>query len=103
MYGLIGKIVVAPGKRDELAAILLPDLQGMPGCLSYIVAADPLDENGLWVTEVWADQASHRASLSLPTVQAAIAKGRPLIVGFETRIETIPLGGHGLPAGHLHD
>jgi hypothetical protein len=29
-------------------------------------------------------------------VQAAIAKGRPLIAGFGERFETVPLGGHGL-------
>ena len=39
---------------------------------------------------------AHRASLSLPSVQAAIAKGRPLIAGMETVAETRPLGGHGL-------
>lgn len=96
MHGLIGKIMAAPGKRDELAQILLEGTQGMPGCLSYIVAADPSEENALWVTEVWVDQPSHRASLSLPSVQAAISKGRPLIASFEDRVETEPLGGHGL-------
>jgi len=69
----------------------------MPGCLSYIVAADPADANALWVTEVWDSQASHQASLSLPAVQAAIAKGRPMIAGFSNRVETQPLGGIGLP------
>ena len=48
----------------------------MPGRLSYVVAEDPNDPDALWVTEVWVDQAAHRASLQLPAVQAAIAKGR---------------------------
>lgn len=96
MYGLIGKIVAAEGRRDELAQILLQGTQEMPGCLSYVVATDPADGNALWVTEVWTDEASHRASLSLPSVQAAISKGRPLIASFENRIVTEPLGGHGL-------
>jgi hypothetical protein len=30
-------------------------------------------------------------------VQAAIARGRPLIAGFSNRVETAPLGGVGLP------
>lgn len=38
MYGLIGKMKVAPGQRDALTSILLEGLTGMPGCLSYIVA-----------------------------------------------------------------
>ena len=37
----------------------------MPGCLSYIVAEDPNDPDALWVTEVWTDEAAHRASLDL--------------------------------------
>jgi|GEM_PF-3365503 len=38
MYGLIGKIKAIPGRRAELAAILLDGLRGLPGCFSYIVA-----------------------------------------------------------------
>jgi len=98
MYGLIGKITTVPGKRDEFAAILLAGTGGMPGCLSYVVAVDPADADALWVTEVWDSQASHKASLSLPSVQAAIAKGRPLIAGFGSRVETRPIGGVGLKA-----
>jgi quinol monooxygenase YgiN len=97
MYGLIGKIKTTPGGRDALATILLEGTQGMPGCLSYVVAADPGDPDALWVTEVWDSQASHKASLSLPMVQEAIAAGRPLIAGFGERHETTPLGGVGLP------
>ena len=95
MYGLIGRIKAVAGKRGELAAVLVQD-GGMPGCLSYVVAEDPADADALWVTEVWVDQAAHRASLSLPAVQAAIAKGRPLIAGFDSRVETNVLGGIGL-------
>lgn len=96
MYGLIGKILVVPGSRSELADILLEGVGGMSGCLSYIVAEDPDDPNALWVTEVWEGQESHHASLALPSVQAAIRKGRPLIQGFGERFETKPLGGFGL-------
>jgi quinol monooxygenase YgiN len=99
MYGLIGKITATAGQRDALAAILLDGTGAMPGCLSYVVAADPANADALWVTEVWTDRAAHQASLKLPAVQAAIARGRPLIAGFSDRVETTPLGGVGLPAG----
>jgi len=95
MYGLIGRIKAVAGKRAELAAVLVQD-GSMPGCLSYVVGEDPADADALWVTEVWVDQAAHRASLQLPQVQAAIAKGRPLIAGFDHRVETNVLGGIGL-------
>lgn len=97
MYGLIGKMRAIPGQRDALAHALLDGIDAMPGCLSYVVARDPADADVLWITEVWTDAAAHRASLSLPAVQAAIAVGRPLIAAFELHVETDPAGGHGLP------
>jgi quinol monooxygenase YgiN len=97
MYGLIGRILALPGKRHELAAILVPGEGGMPGCLSYIVGEDPEVPDALWITEVWESRDAHHASLQLPAVQAAIAKGRPLIAGFDSRAETNVLGGIGLP------
>ena len=99
MYGLIGKFIATDGKRDELIGYLLEGLRDMPGCLSYIVASDPADANAIWVTEAWSDADSHKASLALPQVQAAIQKARPLIAGMERIAETQPQGGHGLTSG----
>ncbi len=96
MYGLIGKIIAAEGKRDELIAILLRGTKEMPGCLSYVVAKDPADANAIWVTEIWEDEASHKASLSLPAVREALTKGRPLIAKLDRIATTEPAGGHGL-------
>ena len=98
MYGLIGKMTATPGNRDALAAVLLAGTERMPGCLSYVIATDPADANALWITEVWDSQASHAASLQLPAVQAAIAKGRPMIAGVSDRVETTPIGGVGIGA-----
>lgn len=98
MYGLIGKMNTMPGQRDALIQILLEGVGGMPGCLSYVIAKDPADDNALWITEVWDAKASHEASLSLPAVKSAIARGKPLIAGFGERFVTTPVGGHGLHA-----
>ena len=96
MYGLIGKMLATPGKREELLGILLDNNAAMRGCLSYIVARDPGSEDGIWVTEVWDSKESHAASLNLPHVQAMIARARPIIAGFRERFETEPMGGVGL-------
>src|SRR5206468_3106081 len=96
MYGLIGKMTALAGQRDALASLLVDSTPPMPGCLSYIVATDPTDADALWITEVWDSTASHQASLALPAVQATIARARPLIAGFGTRVETVPIGGYGL-------
>jgi len=96
MYGLIGKLRAAPGKREQLLELILQATGAMPGCLSYVVARDPADTSALWVTEVWTDAESHKASLELPHVQETIARARPLVTGFEFQIETEPAGGVGL-------
>ena len=96
MHGLIGKLVAVEGKRDDLISILLEGTKQMPGCLSYVVAKDPADATAIWITEVWEDQARHKASLSLPAVRDAIARGKPLIAKFDQGVVTEPIGGHGL-------
>ncbi|WP_127753545.1 putative quinol monooxygenase [Devosia sp. 1566] len=96
MYGLIGKLLAAPGKRVDLLEILMEGNARMPGCLSYVVAIDPASTDGIWVTEVWDNKDSHAASLQLPRVQQMIARARPIIAGFGERFETEPLGGVGL-------
>ncbi len=96
MYGMLGRMKAVAGKREELIAILLQSSDGMPGCLSYIVAKDLTDPDALWVTEAWDSKEHHDASLKLPQVQAAIAKARPLIAGFDSSAQTEPVGGIGL-------
>jgi quinol monooxygenase YgiN len=97
MYGLIGKMIASKGQRDELINILVEGVAGMPGCLSYIVAKDQTDPDAIWVTEVWESQARHQESLSFPSVQKSIEKGKPLIAEFGERYETTPIGGQVLP------
>ncbi|MDZ4364734.1 putative quinol monooxygenase [Brevundimonas sp.] len=96
MYGLIGKMTATPGQRDPLTVILMDELVGRPGCLSYIVAHDPADENAIWVTEVWIDEANHRASLKDPVVKASIARCMEKMATFSDAQVTRPLGGTGL-------
>lgn len=97
MYGLIGEIEAVPGRAQELAEILA-SLETMPGCLVYLVAQDGDDSDVIWVTEVWRSAEDHKASLEIPEVQEAIAKGRPMIAGFKTRREVTPVGGIGVEA-----
>ena len=93
MFGMIGKMRAAAGKRADLIAILAESTEAMPGCLSYVVAEDASDPDGIWITEVWDNEASHKASLQLPSVQAAITKARPVIAGFDMSVKTNPISG----------
>lgn len=96
MFGLLGKMTAVAGQRDALIEVLLAGINDMPGCLSYVVARDTTDANAIWITEVWDSEASHKASLTLPAVREAIAKGRPMIAGFSDQVRTEPAGGFGL-------
>jgi len=92
MYGLIVKLTSAPGRRDELITLMGgEDSHTVPGCLSFIVAEDAVDENVLWITEVWESQASHEASLQAPAVKEGFADAGTLIVGFEKIATTKPV------------
>lgn len=97
MYGLIGKMNVVPEQRDAVIAILLKATAEMPGCLSYVVSRDPGDAEAIWISEVWDSQASHQASLALPTVRDAIGRAKTMITGFGMHVVTEPVGGVGLP------
>jgi quinol monooxygenase YgiN len=102
MYGLIVKLTVAPGRRDEMIGILEESAADMPGCFSYVVAKDAADENAIWVTEVWDSSASHEASLSLPPVKNAIPRAKAIVSNFEKIAVTSPVWGVGLPSAHAH-
>ena len=102
MYGLIVKMTITPGKREEMIRVLKESAANMPGCDSYVVAKDSTDENVLWVTEVWDSMASHDASLLLPAVKKAIPPGKALVTGFEKIAVTNPVWGAGLEAARAH-
>lgn len=97
MYGLIVKIAIVPSRREEMIEILKESASNMAGCFSYVVAKDSVDENVLWVTEVWDSIASHNASLSLPSVKNAIPRAKAIVASFEKIAVTSPIWGEGLP------
>lgn len=96
MYGIIGKMIATPGNRAKLIDILMLGTRDMPGCKLYAIAADSADEDGIWITEFWDSEESHKASLELPAVQKAIAVGKPFIAGFGVRHIVNPVGGIGV-------
>lgn len=81
MFMLHGRLAAKPGKRDELLAILAESEQHerMPGCRMYLVAVDPSDAEGVWVTEVWESEGAHTASLQLGRVKDQIDRAMPLL------------------------
>lgn len=95
LYGLIGSMTAKPGQRAALIAAIGAGAETMPGCYSYVIAADQANPDLVWITEVWDSKTSHDNSLKLPQVQDAIAKARPLIAGMGTQTVTTPMAGGG--------
>ena len=100
MWGMIAKMTVVAGKRNEMIGILKESAADMQGCLNYIVAEDATDENTLWVTEVWENMASHDASLALPAVRSAVPRAKAIVSHFERTAVTSPVWGVGLLKTH---
>ena len=90
-YGLIGQMIAQPGQRAALVAILGEGTGAMPGNIAYLIGEDAANPDAIWIVELWDSKDAHVASLQLPVVRAAIAKGRPLIAGFGTRAEFKPV------------
>jgi len=97
-FGMVGKLVAHPGRRDELVELLMSavsELKKTDGCELYVVSREVDDRNTIWVVEAWRDEAAHRASLGMPEVRAVIERGMPLIAEVDG-VKLEPVGGVGL-------
>ena len=98
-FGLFGKFTAVPGQRDALAERLLAAaamVADAPGCELYLVHISPDDEDAVWVSEVWASEADHKASLRVQGAAEFIKATMPLIAEISDQVRTVPLGGKGL-------
>jgi quinol monooxygenase YgiN len=98
VYGLIVKLTATAGRRAELIDVLGGDnSQAISGCLSFVSAEDNDDDDVLWVTEVWASEASHKASLELPPSKSGLPPIETLVAGYERVAVTKPVEKHSHP------
>lgn len=79
----VGTLGTAPGKRDELVALLTEHNESLigAGCQAYEVGVNDDQPDTVFVVELWDTAEAHQASLALPQVQDAIARARPLLDG----------------------
>lgn len=96
-FGYIASMRTKPGRRDDVAAILLSAADGLQaaGCRSYAVTLSDTDQDVIWVFEIWQTKADHDASLELPTTRKAIGTAMPMLTGELTSQEVSVLGGLG--------
>lgn len=95
-YAMFGKLTAHPGKREELAKMMLEvdTLNDMEGCIYYILHEAEDEPDVLWITELWESQEAHAASLKNEKVRELIGRCRHLIAeagGVKVR----PIGGKG--------
>jgi len=92
-------MVAIPGGGAELTEGLLRVAEGMrsaPGCELYVVNRTPDEEDAVWVTEVWADEAASDAALNQDLGEAGLGAILGLLAGPPEYIELSPVGGPGL-------
>ena len=87
MYMLDTILRSQPGQRGTLVAALESGNTDLPGNASYAIAEVVDDPDLVRVSEEWVSREAHAASLTLPAVQDAIARARPVIAGIESRTE----------------
>lgn len=90
MLIVAGAFTVDAKDRDEFLALKQDSMRATrdePGCLEYVMSADPIDETRVILFERWADQASFDAHLAV--IAAAPRSGGPGPTGVSVEIYDI--------------
>ena len=91
MSAMIGRIQATPGNRDALAKALSDGMGEMPGCLMHMIAVEPGDGDGVWISECWVEEEAHQAWLASDATRALVESLAPLMVGYSERHELNPI------------
>ena len=90
MLIVAGSFDLDPAQRDEFLAGRLDSMRATreePGCLEYVMSADPLDPTRVVLFERWEDQAAFDGHMV--AVQAAPRSSGPAPRGFSVKIYDI--------------
>jgi quinol monooxygenase YgiN len=96
---VIAKITALEGKRPEVVAGLGPMLDNVEseeGTLLYQMLEDQVDENTIWMYELYTDQAAFDAHSSSEAMKALGHSLGGLLAGRPELFFTKPVGGKGL-------
>jgi len=80
MIIIAGTFEVDPAQRDEFLALRVPALAATreePGCLDYVMAADPVRENVVYLLERWEDEVAFGQHLEVIAAKRAEATPDP--------------------------
>ena len=99
LFGLFGKLTAHEGKRDALLEKMMKAadlMKSVPGCLLYVVATSDTETNAVYITELWKDEDSHGASLSMAGVRNLIVETMPLLAEQPSGTKVKAVGGKGI-------
>jgi len=99
-YGLHGKLKSKTGSTGKLTQILIEAsklVSTAKGCRLYLISKDRIDNDAIWVTEVWDSKEDHDNSLNAEGVKALISQAMSLMDGRPERGQELEiLGGKGI-------
>ena len=100
MYLLQGKLNAKEGKAEDLANILLEAsklVSTAKGCKLYVIGKDKVEQNAVYITEIWDTKQDHDDSLKVEGVRALIMKAMPILDGQPAKGQELEiLGGAGI-------
>ena len=92
-FGVIAHLTSQAGKRDAMIGALT-GLIGMKGNISFVIAKDGKNENGIYITEIWESKEAHDAALGTDQFKAAFGKAAPMMGGApDLQADTWPVAG----------
>ena len=94
MVGFYTKFTTNAEDREKLVALLSKastSMKEVAGCKVYEVALDAIDPTVTVATEIWADEATHDASLQGNTAKALIVQAMPLMAAPPKQIKLGPV------------
>ncbi len=92
-FGVIAHLTAQAGKRDAMIDAL-SGLIGMKGNISFIIAKDGKNADGIYITEIWESKEAHDAALTTDQFKAAFGKAAPMMGGApDLQADTWPVAG----------
>jgi quinol monooxygenase YgiN len=92
-FGVIAHLNAQAGKRDAMIDALR-GLIGMKGNISFVIAKDGKNADGIYITEVWDSKEAHDAALTTDHFKAAFGKAAPMMAGApDLQADTWPVAG----------
>lgn len=81
-YLLHGKLTATDGNGGKLTSILLDAsklVSTAKGCNLFVISKDNINNNAVWVTEIWDSKEDHDNSLKVEGVRELISQAIPIL------------------------